>query len=91
MACPQPDVTRPNFVFTKREIADAGSSSVIERDYQMARRSKRQAWSASDVRTLKTLARSKTGAATIARKMKRTEGASRQKAFSMGLSLDTRA
>jgi len=33
----------------------------------------------------------KTRAATIARTLKRTEGATRQKAFSMGLSLDTRA
>jgi hypothetical protein len=57
----------------------------------MAKNSKRRAWSASDVRALKTLARSKTRAATIARKLKRTEGATRQKAFSMGLSLDSRA
>ena len=57
----------------------------------MARKTKRRSWTSSDVRTLKTLAKKKTRAATIARTLKRTEGATRQKAFSMGLSLDTRA
>ena len=51
---------------------------------------KRRSWSAIDVRTLKSLARKKTAARKIAKKLKRTEGATRQKAFSMGLSLDTR-
>jgi hypothetical protein len=40
---------------------------------------------------LKTMARRKTRSASIARTLKRTEGATRQKAFSLGLSLDTRA
>jgi hypothetical protein len=57
----------------------------------MTRKSKRREWTASDVRTLKTLAKKKTRAANIARTLKRTEGATRQKAFSMGLSLDARA
>jgi len=56
----------------------------------MARKTKRRSWTSSDMRTLKTLAKRKTRAATIARTLKRTEGATRQKAFSMGLSLDTR-
>jgi hypothetical protein len=56
----------------------------------MPRKSKRRSWTSSDVRTLKTMARRKTGAASIARTLKRTEGATRQKAFSLGLSLDTR-
>jgi hypothetical protein len=51
---------------------------------------KRRSWSAVDVRTLKSMARKKTAARQIAKKLKRTEGATRQKAFSMGLSLDTR-
>jgi len=51
---------------------------------------KRRAWETADVRTLKTLARKKTPAPRIARALKRTEGATRQKAFSMGLSLDSR-
>jgi hypothetical protein len=57
----------------------------------MARKSKRRSWTSSDVRTLKTLARKKTKASSIARTLKRTEGATRQKAFSLGLSLDSRA
>ena len=40
------------------------------------------------VRALKTLARKKTRAASIAKTLRRTEGATRQKAFSLGLSLD---
>jgi hypothetical protein len=51
---------------------------------------KRRAWSSVEVRELKTLARKKTPAGRIAKKLKRSEGATRQKAFSMGLSLDTR-
>jgi hypothetical protein len=57
----------------------------------MVRKSKRREWTASDVRTLKTLAKKKTGATSIARTLKRTVGATRQKAFSLGLSLDSRA
>jgi hypothetical protein len=52
---------------------------------------KRQAWSSDQVRELKTLARKKVGARKIAKRLKRTEGATRQKAFSLGLSLETRA
>jgi hypothetical protein len=52
---------------------------------------KRRAWSSVQVRELKALARKKAGARKIAKRLKRTEGATRQKAFSLGLSLDTRA
>jgi hypothetical protein len=52
---------------------------------------KRRAWSSVQVRELKALARKKAGAGKIAKRLKRTEGATRQKAFSLGLSLDTRA
>jgi hypothetical protein len=51
---------------------------------------KRRAWTSEHVRALKTLARRKTPARTIARALKRTEGATRQKAFSLGLSLESR-
>ena len=54
----------------------------------MPRKSKRRSWTSSDVRTLKTMARKKTRAASIARTLKRSEGATRQKAFSLGLSLE---
>jgi hypothetical protein len=57
---------------------------------QMARNSKRRAWTKADVRTLKALAKKKTHASSIARTLKRTEGATRQKAVSMGVSLDSR-
>jgi hypothetical protein len=36
------------------------------------------------------MARNKKQAGSIARKLKRTEGATRQKAFSIGMSLDSR-
>ena len=39
-----------------------------------------------EVRELKSLAKKKTAAAKIAKKLKGTEGATRQKAFSIGLS-----
>jgi hypothetical protein len=55
------------------------------------RKKKRRAWTSSEVRELKTLARKKTTAGRIAKKLKRTEGATRQKAFSIGLSLDSRS
>ena len=57
----------------------------------MARNSKRRSWTAEDVRELKSAARKKTPAGKIAKALKRTEGATRQKAFSLGLSLDSRA
>jgi hypothetical protein len=57
----------------------------------MAKKSKRRAWTKDEVRTLKAHAKKKKRAASIARTLKRTEGATRQKAFSIGLSLDSRA
>jgi hypothetical protein len=57
----------------------------------MAKRAKkRRAWSSTEVRELKGMARKKTPAGKIAQKLRRTEGATRQKAFSIGLSLDSR-
>jgi hypothetical protein len=57
----------------------------------MPKKRRRVAWSAEQVRTLKAMAKKKRPAAAIAKSLKRTEGATRQKAFSMGLSLDSRA
>jgi hypothetical protein len=51
---------------------------------------KRRSWTVAEVRGLRTMAKTKTPARRIAKKLKRTEGATRQKAFSMGLSLDSR-
>ena len=56
----------------------------------MAKRIKRREWTKKHVRELKTLARQKTPAARIAKSLKRTLGATRQKAFSLGVSLDSR-
>ena len=53
-------------------------------------KSRRREWTKSDIRELKSLAHSKTPAGKIARALKRTEGATRQKAFSLGVSLDSR-
>jgi hypothetical protein len=51
---------------------------------------KRRPWTTADVKTLRSLARQKTHASRIAKSLKRSEGATRPKAFSMGLSLDSR-
>jgi hypothetical protein len=51
---------------------------------------KRRAWTVAEVRGLKAMAKTKAPAGKIAKKFKRTEGATRQKAWSMGLSLDSR-
>jgi hypothetical protein len=52
--------------------------------------SKHRTWTTEHVRTLKTMARQKKPASRIAKSLKRTEGATRQKALSLGLSLDSR-
>jgi hypothetical protein len=57
----------------------------------MPKNSKRRSWTAADVRELKSAARKKTPARKLAKVLKRTAGATRQKAFSLGLSLDSRA
>jgi hypothetical protein len=57
----------------------------------MAKTGKRRAWNNTDIRTLKALAKKGKRAAIIARTLKRSEGATRQKAFSIGLSLETRS
>ena len=56
----------------------------------MAGKAKRRASTAADVRDLKSLAKKKTSAGRIAKSLKRTEGATRQKAFSLGVSLGSR-
>jgi hypothetical protein len=53
--------------------------------------SARRIWTAEHLRTLKKMAHQKKRASHIAKRLKRTEGATRQKAFSMGISLDSRA
>jgi hypothetical protein len=55
----------------------------------VVKKSKRREWTAQDVRELKSLARQKTPAGQIARKLKRTEGATRQKALTLSVSLNS--
>jgi len=55
-----------------------------------ARRRKRVAWSKADLRELKQYSRAKTPVVKIAKAMKRTQGALRQKAFALGLRLGHR-
>jgi len=59
-------------------------------EIRMQNGSKRRPWTSVQVRDLKSLARKKVPARSIARRLKRSEGATRQKAFSIGLSLDSR-
>jgi len=56
----------------------------------VVKKTKRREWTSQEVRELKTLARQKTPAAQIARKLKRTEGATRQKALTLSVSLNSR-
>ncbi len=53
--------------------------------------SKRREWTKEDIRDLKTMAKKKTPAGKIAKTLKRTVGATRQKAFSLGVSLNSRS
>ena len=55
-----------------------------------AARARRHPWTKEDVRGLRQYSRNKSPVKTIARAMKRTPGALRQKAFSLGLSLGHR-
>jgi len=54
------------------------------------KRATRRGWSRSDLGDLKSLARAKTPAKQIGRKLKRSEGAVRQKAYAVGISLTLR-
>jgi hypothetical protein len=60
------------------------------REDMVVKKSKRREWTAQDVRELRSLARQKTPAGQIARKLKRTEGATRQKALTLNVSLNSR-
>jgi hypothetical protein len=76
------------FLFTGFQLQAPASNTM---EIFMKNGSKRRAWTSVQVRELKSLAKKKTPAKRIAKTLKRTEGATRQKAFSIGLSLDSRA
>ena len=54
-------------------------------------RTMRIGWSPNDEKLLRSLAKTPTPVRDIARRLKRTEGATRQKAFAMGISFKTKA
>jgi hypothetical protein len=56
----------------------------------MAKKLVRRAWTSSDVRELKSLAKQKVGVTKISKALKRTAGATTVKAHMLGVSLDTR-
>jgi hypothetical protein len=57
----------------------------------MAKKAKRREWTKSDVTQLKSMAKKKTPAPKIAKSLRRTVGATRQKALALGVSLNSRA
>ena len=60
------------------------------RDLAKKKNAIRRAWTSSDVRGLKSLAKKKTGVAKISKALERTIGATAVKAHQLGVSLDTR-
>jgi hypothetical protein len=87
---PEPRSIRSTFYFSFNFSAAKRLRFDVKEKTMSKRNGKRRAWTSEQVRTLKTLARKKTPAGKIARALKRTEGATRQKAFSLGLSLESR-
>jgi hypothetical protein len=82
---------RPGIAGQRPFVLSARAISFLYWEIYVAKRSaKRREWTIRDVRELRKLAKHKTPTAKIARALKRTEGATRQKAFSLGVSLDTR-
>jgi hypothetical protein len=56
----------------------------------VAKKAKRREWTKTDVRELKSMAKARTPARVIGRKLGRTEGAVRQKAYAEGVSFNSR-
>jgi hypothetical protein len=56
-----------------------------------AKKAIRRAWTKDDVRTMKTMAKAKSGVTKIAKTLKRTAGATSVMAAKLGVSLSTRA
>jgi hypothetical protein len=63
----------------------ADSLAPLMQGGEMATTTKLRPWTKEDVRTLKTLAREKMKTTVIARKLRRTEGATRQQAKRLGV------
>jgi hypothetical protein len=56
-----------------------------------AKKAVRRAWTKDDVRTMKTMAKARSGVVKIAKALKRTPGATSVMAAKLGVSLSTRA
>jgi hypothetical protein len=56
-----------------------------------AKKAVRRAWTKDDVRTMKTMAKARSGVVKIAKALKRTPGATSVMAAKLGISLSTRA
>ena len=56
-----------------------------------AKKAVRRAWSKDDIRTMKTMAKARSGVSKIAKALKRTPGATRVMAAKIGVSLSPRA
>ena len=56
----------------------------------MAKKAKRQAWTKEHIRDLRAHSKAKTPAKKVAKALKRSEGAIRQKAMSLGISVGHR-
>jgi hypothetical protein len=63
--------------------------SSLHQEVTLATKKKRRAWLAAEVKALKSAAKNIVPAGRIARLLKRTEGAIRQKALALGLSLNS--
>jgi hypothetical protein len=74
----------------KAQLRATASGFNASGDHMPKKTKKRRAWTSEDVRKFKSLAKAKTPAPKIARTFKRTEGAIRQKALHLGISLNSR-
>lgn len=77
-------------VMAPKKVAAPKAASKTAATAKKAGASKRRGWTNDDVKELKALAKQKLPTAKIAKALKRTEGATRQKAYSLGVSLDSR-
>jgi hypothetical protein len=85
----QVDCLRVDFSLFERWLLIRG---IFDKRTSMAKKTlKLRAWTKDDVRMLKSLAREKTKTTVIARKLKRTVGATYQQAHKLGVSLGSRA
>jgi len=80
------------FTITNVDGYDRTPASPVRFGVRMAKAKKvvRRAWTKDDVRTMKTMAKAKSGVARIAKVLKRTPGATTVMAAKLGISLSMR-